>query len=282
MGAWRRCVALAAFLIVSAAPAAAETLSERGAYLANGILACANCHTPRDANGPIASKALSGGRVFDTPAFKVFSSNITPDKETGLGGWSDAELKKFMITGERPSGVPVAPIMPTAYYKALTPRDLDALIVYLRSVAPIRNEVAAADYKKPFGHEEAPFADKRLTEADMSDPVKRGMYLVTLGHCLECHTPDAAGKHDDPQRSREGRPHVYGAVGQVALVQHHLEQDDWPRRLERRGDQAGGDAGHVPGRAKTEAADGICRLCRADAPDQDAIVAFLRTLPPLE
>ena len=96
-------------------------------------------------------KALAGGRPFDTPAFKVFSSNLTPDKETGIGRWSDAELKKFMTTGERPSGVPVAPIMPTAYYKVLRPRDLDALIVYLRSVAPVRNEAPSADYKKPFG-----------------------------------------------------------------------------------------------------------------------------------
>src|SRR5262245_57323435 len=116
---------LAAMLVASTAVASAETLAERGAYLVNGILACANCHTPRDANGPIASKALAGGRVFETPAFKAFSSNITPDKDTGIGSWTDAELKTFMATGARPSGVPVAPIMPTAFYKMLTPRDLD-------------------------------------------------------------------------------------------------------------------------------------------------------------
>jgi mono/diheme cytochrome c family protein len=275
MGAWRRCVALAALLIVSVVSAAAETLSERGAYLANGILACANCHTPRDANGPIASKALSGGRVFDTPAFKVFSSNITPDRETGLGSWSDAELKKFMITGERPSGVQVAPIMPTAYYKALTPRDLDALIVYLRSVAPIRNEVPGADYKKPFGHEDAPFADRRLTEADMSDPVKRGMYLVTLGHCLECHTPDAGGKH------KGGRTFA-GPWGES-------------RSSDITSNKTAGLGGWSDEEIKRAITQGISRDGRKLKPpmafaayaglsvlDQDAIVAFLRTLPPSE
>jgi mono/diheme cytochrome c family protein len=267
---------------VSTVSAAAETLSERGAYLANGILACANCHTPRDANGPVASKALSGGRVFDTPAFKVFSSNITPDKETGLGGWSDAELKKFMITGERPSGVPVAPIMPTAYYKALTPRDLDALIVYLRSVAPIRNEVAAADYKKPFGHEEAPFADKRLTEADMSDPVKRGMYLVTLGHCLECHTPDAAGKHDYRNAAGKGGRTFAGPWGES-------------RSSNITSNKTTGLGGWSDEEIKRAVTQGISRDGRKLKPpmafaayagltpqDQDAIVAFLRTLPPVE
>lgn len=280
MGAWRRCVTLAAFLIVSVAPAAAEALSERGAYLANGILACANCHTPRDANGPIASKALSGGRVFDTPAFKVFASNITPDKETGLGSWSDAELKKFMITGERPSGVPVAPIMPTAYYKALMPRDLDSLIVYLRSVAPIRNEVQAADYKKPFAHEDAPFADKRLTEADMSDPVKRGMYLVTLGHCLECHTPDAAGKHDYQNAAGKGGRTFTGPWGES-------------RSSNITANKTAGLGGRSDEEIKRAVTQGISRDGRKLKPpmafaayagltphDQDAIVAFLRTLPP--
>jgi mono/diheme cytochrome c family protein len=267
---------------VSTVSAAAETLSERGAYLANGILACANCHTPRDANGPVASKALSGGRVFDTPAFKVFSSNITPDKETGLGSWSDTELKTFMITGDRPSGVPVAPIMPTAYYKALTPRDLDALIVYLRSVAPIRNEVAAADYKKPFGHEEAPFADKRLTEADMSDPVKRGMYLVTLGHCLECHTPDAAGKHDYQNAAGKGGRTFMGPWGESRSSNITSDKtavlggwsDDEIKRAVTQGMSRDG--------RKLKPPMAFAAYAGLTPQDQDAIVAFLRTLPARE
>src|SRR4051794_23929433 len=160
----RQTFALVAALVAVSFAAAAETPGERGAYLVNGILACANCHTPLGANGPIAEKALAGGRMFDTPVFKVFSSNITPDKETGIGKWNDAELKKFISTGQRPSGVAVAPIMPTAFYKAMMPRDLDALATYLRSVAPIHNEVPDADYKKPFPQENAPFADKKYSE----------------------------------------------------------------------------------------------------------------------
>lgn len=267
---------------MSAAAAAAETLAERGGYLVNGILACANCHTPRDGNTPIAGKTLAGGRPFDTPAFKVFSSNITPDKDTGIGGWSDVELKKFMTTGERPSGVPVAPIMPTAYYKALTPRDLDALVVYLRSAAPVRNEVPAADYKKPFGHEDAPFADKRLTEADMRDPVKRGMYLVTLGHCLECHTPDAGGKHDYQNAAGKGGrifPGPWGTSQSSNITSH----------------KTSGIGGWSDEEIKKAVTQGVARDGRKLKPpmafaayagltaqDQDAIVAFLRTLPARE
>jgi len=272
----------AALFIASVAAAAAETPAERGAYLVNGILACANCHTPLGANGPIVEKRLAGGRMFDTPVFKVFSSNITPDKDTGIGGWSDAQLKKFMTTGERPSGVPVAPIMPTAYYKALTPRDLDALVVYLRSVAPIRNEVPSADYKKQLGHEDAPFADRKLTDAELADPVKRGMYLVTLGHCLECHTPDAAGKHDYQNAAGKGGRVFSGPWGES-------------RSSNITSDKTSGIGGWTDEEIKRAVTQGIARDGRKlkppmafaayaglSADDQSAIVAFLRTLPPRE
>jgi len=74
--------------------AVAETLVERGAYLVNTIMACGNCHTPRDTDGkPIAEKALSGGITLTTPAFLATAANITPDPETGIGTWSDADIK---------------------------------------------------------------------------------------------------------------------------------------------------------------------------------------------
>src|SRR4029077_16692439 len=88
--------------------ACAETPVERGAYLVNGILTCGNCHTPRGPDRtPVADKALSGGEEFDIPAFTVTASNITPDRDTGIGAWSDAELKRALVQGDRPNGVPL-------------------------------------------------------------------------------------------------------------------------------------------------------------------------------
>src|SRR6201999_4068457 len=110
--------------------AMAETRIERGSYLVNTIMACGNCHSPRDATGHlVADKAFSGGRTFDTPAFIATASNITPDIETGIGSWSDAEIKQALIDGMRPNhshlpGVPLAAIMPANFYKALLPDDL--------------------------------------------------------------------------------------------------------------------------------------------------------------
>src|SRR5882757_8818635 len=147
-------------LLVAASSAAkaaekAESPAERGAYLVNTIMACGNCHTPRDDDGkPIAEKALSGGLTFNTPAFIATAPNITPDTETGIGSWSDAEIRRALLEGMRPdhgrlSGVALAAIMPANFYKALLPDDLAAIIVYLRSVTPIRNQVADPVYKAP-------------------------------------------------------------------------------------------------------------------------------------
>lgn len=71
--------------IVFTVSAAAQTPVERGSYLVNTIMTCGNCHTPKGPTGDIAEKAFSGGLTFDEPPFKVTASNITQDKETGIG-----------------------------------------------------------------------------------------------------------------------------------------------------------------------------------------------------
>jgi hypothetical protein len=83
--------------------ALAETPAERGDYLVNTIMACGNCHSPRDVNGKtITEKAFSGGLTFNTPAFVATAPNITPDVDTGIGSWSDAEIKRALVEGMRP------------------------------------------------------------------------------------------------------------------------------------------------------------------------------------
>jgi mono/diheme cytochrome c family protein len=182
--------------------ASAETAIERGNYLVNTIMACGNCHSPRDAEGRIiADRALSGGLTFDTPAFVATAANITPDRETGIGGWSDEEIKRSLIEGMRPdhgklAGTPLAAIMPANFYKALLPDDLAAVVAYLRSVKPVRNEVAAPVYKLPVRRDAYPDADAGFTNAMMADPVKHGAYLATIGHCMECHSAWSRGVSD--------------------------------------------------------------------------------------
>lgn len=160
--------------------ARAATQLERGSYLVNTIMACGNCHSPRDAQGKLtADNALSGGLKFITPAFVATAPNITPDPETGLGTWTDEDIKHALIQGLRPdhgqlAGIPLAAVMPANFYKALVPEDVDAIVVYLRSVKPPRNTAPGPEYKMPVAREPYPDAERGFARASFSDPVTHG------------------------------------------------------------------------------------------------------------
>jgi len=168
---------------------AQSDLVKRGDYLVNGILTCGNCHTPKGPTGEIMDKAFSGGLSWDEPPFKVTASNITQDNETGIGNYTDAELKQVLRKGIKRNGVPVAMIMPSGFYEIMTDRDLDAVIAYLRTIKPIKNTVPDPIYKTAQGHPIPPGGEKPFTEGMLSDKVKKGFYLATIAHCMECHTP---------------------------------------------------------------------------------------------
>src|SRR5215471_8909783 len=109
-------------------------LVKRGDYLVNGIMTCGNCHSPKGPPSAVAGKEFTGGPPFDTPAFKVTPSNITQDKDTGIGSWTDDNIKKLLRTGIRPNGVPIAAIMPVGFYGIITDHDMDAIVAYLRTI----------------------------------------------------------------------------------------------------------------------------------------------------
>ncbi|MBX9828306.1 MAG: cytochrome c [Xanthobacteraceae bacterium] len=185
-------VALAA--VAAAGPAAAQSASvARGDYLANTIMTCANCHSPKGPPAATAGKDYSGGLRFNEPPFDVTASNITPDKETGIGSWSDAQIKAAILTGKRPSGVPLAEVMPTSFYPILTDGDANALVAYLKSLPPVKNKVPDPVYKIALPHHIFPGAEKAYAPADLNDKVRKGFYLATIGHCMECHTPFVQG-----------------------------------------------------------------------------------------
>ena len=187
------------FMAFAALSAQAETPLERGKYLVEGILTCGNCHTPRGPGGVLdTARAYAGGpQVWDTPEYTVHGANITPDKDTGIGKWSAQGLRRALHDGRRPNGQQISPQMPYAYYKIFLERDLDAVVQYLRSLPPVANKVPAPVYKaKRMRVDVPPGAEKPLPESAMKDPVKRGFYLVTIGHCMECHTPAVKGRRD--------------------------------------------------------------------------------------
>lgn len=185
-------------LAALSAGASAETLTERGFYLVTTVMACGNCHTPVGPAGPDQAKFLAGGLTFDDKPFTVTAPNITSDKATGLGEWTDAEIKAALVDGVRRDGTPLAPVMPSAFYKVLSPRDLDAIVAYLRTVTPIENSVPGPDYRAIIEAKPLPGAEKPILEAARNgDVVTEGFYLTTIGHCMECHTRWTDG-HPDP------------------------------------------------------------------------------------
>lgn len=125
-------------MLVAAASAhvAAETPVERGRYLVNTILACGNCHTPKDAEGrPLEARELAGGGLsFDLPFFAGTASNITPDRETGIGSWTDTEIARAITRGVSRDGRALGPPMGYHWYAGLNAEDVAALVAWLRTV----------------------------------------------------------------------------------------------------------------------------------------------------
>ena len=152
-------------------------LVKRGDYLVNTLMTCGNCHTPKGPTGDIMAKAFSGGLSWDEPPFKVTAPNITQDKETGIGGWSDADIKKLLRTGVRPDGTPVAMVMPSSFYQIISERDIDAIVAYLRTLKPMDTDtIIASVHGGRQGH--MPTWDERLTPAEIRT---LALYVHDLG-----------------------------------------------------------------------------------------------------
>lgn len=272
--------------VLAATPRAeAETLIERGDYLVNHLMNCGNCHSPR---GPAAaSRALSGGvQVFDEPWFRVKGANITPDRGTGIGAWTDDDIKRAITRGLRPNGTPLAETMPSSFFRILTPRDLDAIVTYLRSVPAVRNEVAAPVYKAAAPSSAVyPLAAKPFSDADLADPKKRGVYLSSLAHCMACHARTSEDAPADYLRSFGKGGRVFkGPWGETRSANITSSRSagigSWSdadlRRALTEGVTPDGRKLRPP------MIDHVAYYRTWKAADLDALIAWVRTIPPLE
>jgi mono/diheme cytochrome c family protein len=167
------------------------TLIERGQYLARAA-DCGACHTA-DGGEPFA-----GGRAFVLPFGTLYSTNITPDKETGIGNYTDANFLDAVHKGIAPGNEKLYPAMPFTSYTYMTDADVGAIKAYLFSLKPVHAPDTENSLSFPFNQRSLMGIwallfnqDKRFEPRTARDPQwNRGAYLVeAMAHCGECHTP---------------------------------------------------------------------------------------------
>jgi mono/diheme cytochrome c family protein len=180
---------------------------ERGRYLAV-VGDCASCHTVPGSGQPFA-----GGRSIETPFGVVVAANITPDRETGIGAWSDELFVSALREGKGHGGELLYPAMPYPYYTKVTERDALALRAYFNTVRPVRNAVVSNKLPFPFDVRQGVAAWNALyfksgefkLDSAKSAEWNRGAYLVEgLGHCGACHTPKTTLGGDDQSHAFQG------------------------------------------------------------------------------
>lgn len=163
----------------------------KGEYLARAG-DCIACHTAPE------GKLFAGGRAMLTPFGTLYTSNITPDPETGIGNWTADEFYRMMHTGRSRDGGLIYPAMPFASYTKVTRQDSDAIYAYLRSIEPVKQPNRPHDLSFPYNNRSLILGWRTLFFSEgeyQPDPSKsaewnRGAYLVEgLGHCGMCHTP---------------------------------------------------------------------------------------------
>lgn len=280
----RMMLALPATIAVATAlatAAAAQTPLERGTYLMQSIVACGNCHTPQGPDGPVPGMELAGGMEIALPGFSAFAPNITPDPETGIGGWSDEEIVAAIREGRRPDGTIIGPPMPFGQYRGLSDDDARAIVAYLRSVKPVRNEVQASQYPFPLPPSYGPPVGA-VPPPDRTDKVAYGAYLAgPAGHCVECHTPLGEAGFDYENRLGAGGLEIPGpwGISVSANITPHPEDGigAWTDEQIRQAITSGvrPDGNHLmPPMA-------FAYYANMTSEDLDAIVAYLRSLKPL-
>ncbi len=168
---------------------------ERGKYIVENVAHCFMCHSEVDWKAPgaqpIAGKKGAGQKWVEPVLPFLYVPNITPDKETGAGTWTDEMFARAIREGIGHDGRRLFPLMPYMQFRNMSDQDLASVIAYIRSIPAVRNKVPTTqlpDEVKAMLPPPQPLTT-RVAAPDRSNPVKRGEYLVTIGNCAACHTP---------------------------------------------------------------------------------------------
>jgi mono/diheme cytochrome c family protein len=260
-----------------------DALIERGEYLVNGVVACGNCHSSRTAEGDlIEGMEFAGNFVIDDPGFIAYAPNITPDVRTGIGSWSTEEIIRAVREGVRPDGQILGPPMAFSLYRQISDNDIRAMVAYLQSVPAVENEVPRTTFRIPLPPSWGPPLGV-VPDVPRDDPVAYGAYLLgPLGHCTECHTPLVQGQFDWSRIGAGGNTFHNPLGMNFSAVSSNITQhpelglgkwtDDEIKRAIRDGIRRNGE--------ELLPFMGFSFYKNISDEDLDAMVAYMRTIPP--
>jgi mono/diheme cytochrome c family protein len=175
---------------------------ERGRYLAVAVAGCMGCHSEHDwkNHGAIPPGLEGAGEVMpiiELPG-KIVAPNLTPDRETGAGTWSDDQLARAIREGIGHDGRALFPMMPYQSFREMSDEDLASIIVYLRALPPVHRSLPKSEIIFPVKYlirgVPQPLTTPVATQ-DLTDPVHHGKYLVAMAGCAGCHTPQVRGQN---------------------------------------------------------------------------------------
>jgi mono/diheme cytochrome c family protein len=175
---------------------------QRGRYLAVAVAGCAECHSQHDwttHGAPVIPGTEGGGQWMNMPDLpgRIVAPNLTPDPETGAGAWTDDQLARAIREGVGHDGRALFPMMPYGPFRQMSDEDLASIIVYLRSLAPVHSQLRKTEIIFPVKYLIRSVPEPLttpVTSPDPADRLKYGQYLVTIGDCAECHTPQERGQ----------------------------------------------------------------------------------------
>jgi mono/diheme cytochrome c family protein len=264
----------------------AADLVARGKYVFGAAGGC-GCHT--EPKKPLNS----GGRKYDGPFGTVYSTNITPDRQTGIGYWTDEQIITAIRLGRRPNGERLVPVHPFLSFNAMAEDNLRALVAYLRSVPPVNRPNQPKKITVPLFESVflpawlAAFAPREKPPAGApTSGAARGEYLVrAVAHCGECHTPRTLTMTMDNARFLAGNPS--GLIEGAEVPNITPDKDTGLPWTEEQiaeylgtGNKPDGDvAGSLMAEVIQGTSAGYKDLTLAD---RNAIAKFLRSIPPVK
>ncbi len=184
-----------AFAFAVLALATAASADDRGRYLVENVAGCFGCHATVDwARTSLPTKGTEGAGGWiadDSVPFRIYAPNITPDRESGAGSWSDEDFRRALRQGIGHDGRTLHPTMPYEFFRSLADDDLAAILRYVRSVPARRHTVPRMAIPEEIRKTLVPLPppDGPMRRPPAEDLVATGRYLVTMAQCEACHTP---------------------------------------------------------------------------------------------